>query len=202
MKLYVTPTSPYARLAMIARLEKGLHGIELVWTRTRVPDDPMLAFNPSGRVPYLRLDDGTGFEDTGVIVDYLDALAAPRRFAPPDGAARWPHRARQATARSMLDGVAVWAREIMRPEDERSPGTIEHERRRAMRLADFFEAEIGAPALTGPLDMPQMLLFCALDIERRLPAFDWRAGRPGLVGWHARVAALPPVTGSLPPPGV
>ena len=200
MKLYVTPTSPYARLAMIARLEKGVHGIELVWTRTRVPDDPMLAFNPSGRVPYLRLDDGTGFEDTGVIVDYMDALAPPRRLGPPDGAARWPFRARQATARSMLDGVAVWAREIMRPEDERSPGTIEHERRRAMRLADFFEAEIGAFA--GPLDMPQMLLFCALDIERRLPAFDWRAGRPGLAAWHARVASLPAVAGSLPPPGV
>ena len=200
MKLYVTPTSPYARLAMIARLEKGVHGIELVWTRTRVPDDPMLAFNPSGRVPYLRLDDGTGFEDTGVIVDYMDALAPPRRLGPPDGAAHWPFRARQATARSMLDGVAVWAREIMRPEGEQSPGTIEHERRRAMRLADFFEAETGA--LEAPLDMPQMLLFCALDVERRLPAFDWRAGRPGLAAWHARVAALPAVTGSLPPPGV
>ena len=43
MKLYVTPTSPYARLAMIARLEKGLDAIELFWTRTREPDDPMLA---------------------------------------------------------------------------------------------------------------------------------------------------------------
>ena len=202
MKLYVTPTSPYARLAMIARLEKGLHEIEPVWTRTRVPDDPMLAFNPSGRIPYLRLDDGAGFEDTDAIVGYIDALAPPRRFAPPDGAARWPFRARQATARSMLDGVAVWAREIMRPEDERSPGIIEHERRRAARLADFFEAEIGAPALTGPLNMVQMLLFCALDLERRLPAFDWRTGRPGLVAWHARVAALPSVAGSLPPAGV
>ena len=202
MKLYVTPTSPYARLAMIARLEKGVDEIELVWTRTRVPDDPMLAFNPSGRVPYLRLDDGTGFEDTDVIVDYMDVLVPPRRFAPPDGAAHWPFRARQATARSMLDGVAVWAREILRPEGERSPGIVEHERRRAARLADAFEAEIGAPALTGPLNMVQMLLFCALDVERRLPAFDWRTGRPGLVAWHARVAALPPVAGSLAPPGV
>ena len=169
MRLYVTPTSPYARLAMIARLEKGLDEIELVWTRTRVPDDPMLVFNPSGRIPYLRLDDGTGFEDTDVIVDYMDALAPPLRFAAPGGGDRWPHRARRAMARSLLDGVAVWAREIVRPETERSPGIIEHERRRAARLADRFEAGIESPAYRGALDMPQLFLFCALD-GRTAPA--------------------------------
>jgi glutathione S-transferase len=85
MKLYVTPTSPYARLAMIVRLDLGLEDeIELVWTTTRVPDDPVLTFNPSGRVPFLQLDDGSGFEDTDVIVDYLDGLAAPLRYARPD----------------------------------------------------------------------------------------------------------------------
>ena len=102
----------------------------------------------------------------------------------------------------MLDGVALWARETMRPETERSPGIIEHERRRAARLADLFEAEIGGPAYRGPPDMPQLFLFCALDVERRLPDFDWRTGRPGLLAWYARVAALPSVAGSLPPKGV
>ena len=202
MRLYVTPTSPYARLAMIVRLEKGLDEIELVWTRTRVPDDPMLAFNPSGRIPFLRLDDGSGFEDSEAIVDYMDALAPPLRFAAPEGGDYWPHRRRRAMARGMLDGVAVWAREIVRPAAERSPATIDHERRRAARLADAFEAEIGEPAWAVPLDMPQLLLFCALDVERRLPALDWRTGRPGLVAWHARLAALPSVAGSLPPAGV
>ena len=187
---------------MIVRLEKGLDGIELVWTRTRVPDDPMLAFNPSGRIPFLRLDDGTGFEDTDVIVDFIDTLAPPCRFAPPRGEAYWPYRRRRAAARSMLDGVSVWAREIIRPETERSPAIIDHERRRAMRLADAFEAEIATPAWAAPLDMPQLLLFCALDVERRLPEFGWRTGRPGLAAWHARVAALESVAGSLPPAGV
>ena len=60
MKLYVTPTSPYARLALIVRMEKGLTDrVELVWTRTRQPNDPMLTFNPSGRIPFLLLEDGT-----------------------------------------------------------------------------------------------------------------------------------------------
>jgi glutathione S-transferase len=203
MKLYVTPTSPYARLALIVRLEKGLADrVELVWTRTRVPDDPMLAFNPSGRIPYLLLDDGTGFEDTDVIVPYLDALAPPRVFDAPAGDAHWPYRRLQATARGMLDGLSVWAREVIRPEGERSPTIIEHERRRSRRLADFFENIVGEPPLTGRLNTVQLLLFCALDLERRLAEFDWRAGHPGLVDWHARMQEAPSIKQSIPPQGV
>jgi glutathione S-transferase len=203
MKLYVTPTSPYARAAMIVRLEKGLvDTVELVWTRTRQPDDPLLAVNPSGRIPFLLTDDGAGYEDTDVIVPYLDRLAPPPRFDPPEGQAHWPFRRLQAIARSMLDGVSVWAREVVRPDGEQSPGIIEHERRRAGRLADYFETQVRDPALTGEINMVQILLFCALDVERRLPDFGWRTGRPGLVDWHDRVRDLPSVAGSRPPPGV
>jgi glutathione S-transferase len=208
MKLYVTPTSPYARLAMIVRLSLELEDrVELVWTKTRVPDDPLLAVNPSGRIPFLQLDAGSGFEDTDVIVEYLDSLAAPRRFARPDidgtGAAEyWRFRRLEASARGMLDGVSVWAREIIRPEAERSPGIIAQERRRAGRLAHMFDGEIGlAPlALTGQgLNISQLLLFCALDVHRRLPDMDWRDGCPGLSDWYDRMLEIPAVRGSLPP---
>lgn len=203
MKLYVTPTSPYARLALIVLKEKGLtDSVEPVWTRTRVRNDPMFAFNPSGRIPFLLLDGGTGYEDTEVIVPYLDGLSPPRRFDPPGGEAYWPFRRLHAMARSFLDGVSVWVRELVRPENEQSPGIIEHERRRADRLADYFEGIVEDPLLTGDLNTVQILLFCALDVERRLPALDWRGDRPGLVDWHARMLDIPSVGGSLPPPGV
>ena len=203
MKLYVTPTSPYARLAMIAMHDKGLSGrIELVWTRTRQPEDPLLEINPSGRLPFLMLADGTGMEDTDLIVDYFDALAPPRKYGVPDGEEHWPYRRFEATARSMLDGVSVWAREIIRPETEQSPGIVDHERRRAGRLADYFESVIDDPVFGGELNTPQLLLFCALDLERRIPEFDWRTGRPGLGRWHDRLSRLPAVLGSLPPAGV
>ena len=203
MKLYVTPTSPYARLASIVRLEKGLADrVELVWTRTRDPADPLLAINPSGRIPFLLLDDGTGYEDTDVIVAYLDNLESPHRFGPPGGEAYWPFRRLHAMARSMLDGVAVWAREIVRPANEQSPGIIEHERRRAGRMADYFEGIIGNPPLTGDLNSVQLILFCVLDLDRRLGDLDWRTGHPGLVHWYARMLDVPSVGGSAPPPGV
>lgn len=207
MKLFVTPTSPYARFAMIVRLDLGLEEeVELVWTKSRVPDDPMLAFNPSGRIPFLQLADGTGFEETDVIVEYLDRLAGPRRYEQPameevGEEAYWRFRRIEAGARSMLDGVSVWAREVIRPEGEQSPGIIAHEKRRADRLAHLFEDEIGiAPlVLTGDrLNTAQMLLFCALDVHRRLPDMHWREACPGLSAWYDRMKEVPAVGRSEP----
>lgn len=212
MKLFATPTSPYARLAMIVRLELGLADrIELVWTRSRIPDDPMLVFNPSGRIPFLHFDDGTGFEDTDLIVEYLDRLAAGndggrRRFARPEfdvvGAdVYWNYRHREITARSMLDGVSVWGREIVRPVNEQSPGIIAHERKRALRLADAFDGLVREDVLAGQMNMVQLLLFCALNMNARLPDFDWREGRPALSAWFDNMLEIPSVRDSEPPPG-
>lgn len=200
MKLYGTLTSPYARLTRIVLFEKGLaDSVELVWTKTRVADDPILRTHPSGRVPVLILADGTALEDTAVIVDYLDALAPPARFTHTSDRRDWQYREIEARARAMIDGLSVWAREIVRPTGEQSPGIIDHESRRANRLADHFEALTGDPTLNGPLTMAQIYLFGALDIERRLPAFNWRAGRLNLVAWHARVSELASVKASAPP---
>ena len=202
MKLYVTPTSPYARLALIVRMEKQLSDrVELIWTRTRKPKDPMLAINPSGRIPFLLLSNGTGYEDTDVIIPYLDSLVSPRQFGPPGGEAYWPFCRLQAMARSMLDGISVWAREILRPINEQSPGAIEHERQRASRMADYFESIIGDSTLTGNINAAQLILFCALDVERRLPSLDWRSGHPKLVDWYARMLDVQSISESLPPSG-
>lgn len=190
---------------MIVRLEKGLKDtVELVWTKTRNPKDAILAVNPSGRIPFLLLADGTGFEDTDVIIDYFDQLSVPSQFVVPEGEEYWPFRRAQAVARSMLDGVSLWAREIIRPQAEQSAGVIEHERLRALRLADYFEIQVNQPPLSdtascGGLNVPQILLFCALETERRNTAFDWRTSRPCLSRWHGRMINLPSTRDSLPP---
>ena len=75
MKLHCSPGSPYARMARMTVLEKGLGDrVEIVFVQTRKPDSPYYAINPSGRVPYLLRDDGLGFEESAVICDYLDGL--------------------------------------------------------------------------------------------------------------------------------
>lgn len=200
MKLYITPGSPYARMARIVVLEKGLEGrVETIVAKTRAADSPYYAINPSGRVPYLVADDGSGFEESAVICAYLDRLDGKPAFGLPGGDQAWEARRLEALARSMLDGLSVWGREILRPENERSPSVIEHEKARARRLSDAWEREIDHPLMRGALNMIQLTLACTLGLEARNPGFLWRAGRPKLAAWFERIAARPSFTATAPP---
>lgn len=200
MKLYVTPGSPYARMARIVVLEKGLeHRVETIVAKTRIADSPYYAVNPSGRVPYLLCDNGVGLEESALICAYLDQLdGKPALHLPRDGDS-WEALRLEALARSMLDGFSVWGREILRPENERSPGVIRHETDRARRMADVWEREIDHPLMRGALNMIQITLACALGLEARNPGFRWRTGRPKLSEWFDRVAERPSFTATAPP---
>src|SRR5918995_1624473 len=75
MKLYITPGSPYARMARIVILEKGLESrVEIIVAKTRVADSPYYGINPSGRVPYLECADDMRLEESALICSYLDHL--------------------------------------------------------------------------------------------------------------------------------
>lgn len=200
MKLYVTPGSPYARMARIVVLEKGLqHRVEVIVAKTRTADSPYYRINPSGRVPCLVRDDGVGMEESALICDYLDCLDGKPAFEVFRGDRSYEARRLEALARSLLDGLSVWGREILRPENERSPGVIEHERARAGRMIDVWEREIGHPLMGGPLNMVQLTLACALGLEARNPAFRWREGHPKLSAWFGQIAARPSFAATAPP---
>ena len=50
MKLFITPGSPYARMARITVVEKGLEGaVEIVVAQTRAAGSPYYSIHPSGR---------------------------------------------------------------------------------------------------------------------------------------------------------
>jgi len=142
MKLYITPNSPFARMVRIVILEKGLESrIEIIRAQTRTTDSPYYSINASGRVPYLIRDDGIAMEESQLICAYLDHLDGSPVFDHPSGAKGWESRRLEALARSLMDGLCVWVRELNRPEDERSPTIIEHERQRSRRMATLWERE-------------------------------------------------------------
>ena len=199
MKLYITYTSPYARIARIVVLEKGLEGrVELVVARTRTAESWYYAINPSGRVPYLVRDDGVYLEDSPLICSYLDNLDGEAFYGLPSGEEAWEARQLEAMARSMLDGLAVWGRELHRPVNERSPTILEHESARSQRMANWWEQAIGQPHMLGRLNMAQITLISGLQLELRNPEFNWRQGRPGLSAWADRIAKLPSVAATMP----
>jgi glutathione S-transferase len=201
VKLYVTPGSPYARMARIVVLEKNLADrVEIVAAQTRTANSPYYQINPSGRVPYLVRDDGVGMEESAVICAYLDRLDGKPAFDLPAGEQAWEARRLEALARSLMDGLAVWLRELYRPVDERSPGLIRHETERAARMVELWEREIGHPFMRGAaLNMAQITLACALGLEARNPEFDWRSGHTRLCDWYGPIAARPSFAATAPP---
>jgi glutathione S-transferase len=201
MKLYITPGSAYARMARIVVIEKGLERrVEIVAAQTRVADSPYYSINPSGRVPYLIRDDGVGLEESAVICAYFDNLdGAPRFQLPAAGDQAWEARRLEALARSMLDGLAVWGRELLRPQGEGSPTVLRHEAERSRRMANLWEAEIEHPLMRGPLNMAQLTLACGLGLEARNPYFQWRPQHPKLCDWFGRIAARESFASTVPP---
>ena len=200
MKLYVTPGSPYARMARVLVLEKGLEKrIEVIQAQTRQADSPYYRINPSGRVPYLVRDDGVGMEESAVICAYLDQLDGKPAFDLPAAELGWEARRLEGLARSLVDGLSVWGREITRPGNEQSPGVIQHEASRGKRMIDMWETEIDHPLMQGALNIAQLTLACALGLEIRNPGIGWRQGHPKLTDWYGRIAARPSLAATAPP---
>jgi glutathione S-transferase len=200
MKLYATYGSPYARLARIIVIEKALEDrVEIIQAKTRTPGSPYYQINPSGRVPYLVDDTGVGMEDSQLICAFLDRLDDKPRFHSASHASDWSYLRLEFAARSMCDGIAVWGREMARPENERSPTTLAHESARAQRMADFFENHVTDSLMQGSPTMAHLTLAIAVEMARKRGLGNLTAGRHRLASWMRSISDLPSMQRTAPP---
>jgi len=199
MKLYVTYGSPYARLARIIVIEKALEDrVEIIEAKTRTPGSPYYRINPSGRVPYLVDDTGVGMEDSQLVCAYLDSFDGKPRFHNASRASDWAYLRLEFAARSMCDGIAVWGREMVRPENERSPTTLAHESARAQRMADFFEDRVTDPLMQGSPGMAHLILAVGVEMARKRGLGDLTAARARLASWMRSISDLPSMQRTVP----
>lgn len=198
MKLYYSPTSPYARKTRLVVLEKGLE--EAV---TLIPCDPfgdppeLIAANVLGKVPTLVLDDGEIVFDSPVICACLDQLGPGPRLIPTSGPARWRVLRGEALADGIVDAAYNIVMERRRPESQRSPEWIERWEREIGRALNEVERTIGH--LGEAPDLADLALGAALGyLDLRLAALDWRKGRPQTTEWFARLAERPSMRATKP----
>ena len=198
MQLYVTYGSPYARIARIIVIEKAIEDrLEIIEAKTRTPGSPYYQINPSGRVPYLIDEAGVGMEDSQLICAFLDGLDGRPRFHNASHASDWAYLRLEFAARSMCEGIAVWGREMARPENERSPTTLAHESARAQRMADFFEDRTTDPLMQG--GMARLILAIAVEMARKRGLGDLTTGRRRLASWMRSISDLPSMKRTVPP---
>ncbi len=200
MRLFYSPTSPYVRKIMVLLHETGM--LERV-ERVSVGGTPVdtgtlpLALNPLGKIPALERPDGPAIYDSRVICRYLDDLAGGKLY--PAGPRLWDTLTLEATADGMLDAAILMVYETrVRPEEKRFEPWVEGQWGKIDRALDALESRWIAQ-LTGPLDMGQVAVGCALDyLDFRHGGRAWRSTRPDLAAWHARFADRPSMVATVP----
>lgn len=203
MQLFHSAGSPYARIARMAVLELALADrIAFTETTLRDPASTLLPHNPVGRVPSLVLANGTTVTETTPVLMVLDSLVPPEKRLLGNGADGWRRLAAYGRVLGMLDGIAVWNRELRRPVQERSPGVIALEEARAARIAAALQDDVARGVYAVP-DAGFLALLAVLGYcERRHRVWPWRGGLPDLAAWFDRAsdrasfaATMPPVSG-------
>lgn len=121
MKLYYSPTSPFARVVRVALDHHGLTGAVSLSAVNPFEDRSILqGVNPLGKVPALQMADGDVLFDSAVICQYIDEMGSAAPLFPADGR-KWAVRRAVALAQGVLDAGVAWRLEGLREEEAQSP---------------------------------------------------------------------------------
>jgi len=195
MKLFYSPTSPFARKVLVVAHEVG-RANDLELALVPAPTLPTQHYpelsrhNPLAKIPALVLDDGTTLFDSRVICEYLD----------PEGRLLGRERFRtlrtQALADGVIDaGILMRFEQTLRPEPLRWDEWLEAQARKIRAGLD----ELEAMSFEDDLDLGQIAVVCALQwLAFRRPIADVRSGREKLFTWLDAIATRPSFVATAP----
>ena len=139
MKLFFTPTSPYARKIRILLREKGMHCEEV---QPSLNDATLSALNPLGKVPTLVADDQAVMFDSVVISDYLELVQPEPRMIPVDRWERVVVRKWEAISDGICDVLVTVVLEQRRPNDKQDESLIVRGDQKIVTSLKHLDAEI------------------------------------------------------------
>lgn len=202
MKLFITPTSPYARKVRIVLVEKHIE-CELVEVSSLAAiDSPVIEYNPLGKVPTLVLEDGSSLYDSAVIVDYLDHKTPVARLIPQDNGQRALVRRWEALADGVCDAVVAIVMERRRPPEKQDATTLERQMQKVERGLRVMSEDMGdGKWILGKhftlADIAVGVVLGYLDL--RMQELDWRTLYPNLGSVYEHLLARPSFRDSQPP---
>lgn len=186
MKLISAGASPYVRKVLVLLHETGqiaeVERLDVVTTPFDT-DSQVAAANPLGKIPALLREDGPALHDSRVITRYLDARAGGRLY--PESRI-WEVLTLEATAEGIIDCALAMTYETRnRPPEKVSDKVLDAQWAKITRAAGAINAR-WMSHLSGPLDMAQIAVACALAyVDFRHGDRDWRTGNEALADWCA-----------------
>lgn len=201
MKLFFSPTSPYARKVLVFAMEAGIDDkIDRAQTNP-FEDESLREKNPLGKVPALINRDGMVLFDSGVICDYLDTQHGGRRLVPQEGETRWRVLTHHALAQGMIDAAVNLRQNWMRGDKLGTPLPDDWwvARQRAAMLSAVQTLEDDIEHLHGEVDLAQISVACALGyLDFRQPELKWRSKAPQLSTWMNKFSERPSMKATDP----
>ena len=183
MKLLGSPTSPYARKARIALIEKNV-ACEFVPDRPSSPDSNVPKYNPLGKVPVLALDDGEGMYDSSVIIEYFDGIGSGPKLIPAEFNARIAVKQWEALGDGIVDAIVALTHDSRyNATCDSNADWYQKQLKKIERGLAVLEQQIGNNTYChgGAFGLGDICAGMALGyMDRAYGQYDWRTKFPGL----------------------
>ena len=189
MKLLLNATSPYARMARIAILEKDLtNHVALVWSDPWSDDEYLLSNNPVGRVPTLMTKSGVSISESLLIAQYFDARFKEKPLIPQDRIEQVLHLV--GLGHGLMDAafLTVVSRKYLSNEAENS--VLSKLRYQAIqRTISHLGQAITLNSPQSSVSLGDIAIAVALEyVDFRLPELNTTKNYPKLDDWLANIA--------------
>lgn len=201
MKLYYSPSSPYARKVRAMAIETGLDKKIELSTQAVSPvaaNAEVDRSSPVGKIPAL-IDGKTALFDSVLICEYLDSKHRGRKMFPKSGASRWKVLKQHAMADGLLDAALLARYEtFLRPEQYRWKEWTDGQLKKIRGALSSMEKDV--PGLGSSANIGTISIACALGyLDFRFPDLGWRKSAPKLAAWHAKFSKRPSIGTTMPP---
>ena len=192
MTLHYNAASPYVRKVMLVLHETGQLDRVALQATTLSPVAPagsLIIDNPAGKIPALRLADGSVIHDSRVIMEYLDHQHVGNPLIPREGQARWRRLTLASQADAILDAaVMIRYEKALRPEEKHWDTWLDNQQEKIERTLAYFEQE-AITELSSAFDVASISVAAALGyLDFRQAELGWRERYPRLGDWYLEVS--------------